>query len=89
MARFKDGLGLGGGGPVRLSSALSPVTGEFFAIEADGAGDLTISTLVGLEGAGDSVWDGLVLAPGQALLAGEDVITSITITSGTGWAYRV
>jgi hypothetical protein len=84
--RFKEGLDLGGAGPIRLLAG-ETYTGEFFAIAADGADPLVIASLEGLDNASD--WDATTLASGQELLAGETVITSITITSGSGWAYRV
>lgn len=88
MAIFKEGLDLGSKGPIRLIAGQT-YTGEFYSIEADGAEELVISTLEGLEGADSGEWDDTVLASGQQLLAGTTIITSITISTGSGWAYRV
>lgn len=86
MAKFIEGLDLGAGGPVRIADGAT-ITGEFFAIEADGEGDLVLASIQGLEEA--STFNGLVLAPGQRLLSGKSTITSITSFSGSGWAYKI
>jgi hypothetical protein len=86
MAIYRSGLDFGGGGPIKLTVANSPLTGEFYAIEADGSGNLTLGEVVSESITGN--WTGTVLASGQTLLSGPKPFTSVSVSSGSGWVYK-
>jgi hypothetical protein len=78
---------LGGSSPRRITGTGFHV-GRFIAIEADGAGKITIGTL-DVNGVNDASWGGLVLASGQSLLSGTKRFTRVQLTSGSGFVYEV
>ena len=84
---FKRELDYGGNGPIKISPGQT-ITGDFFLVEADGVGNLTLSNISGLTGFEGTT---TVLAPGQRLLFGNKRVTSITasaLSEGGGWAYQ-
>jgi hypothetical protein len=87
MATFKDGLELGGSGPTRLTGT-SPITGNFYCIKARGADNLVINTL-SINKETTSEWNGAEITPGDYILFGSKIVTSITLTSGEGDGYEV
>jgi len=78
---------MGGKNPKRVVGT-NPVLGLFCAIEADGAGKMTIQTL-DVNGESTNEWNGLVLASGQSLVFGSKRVTRIVLTSGSGFVYEV
>lgn len=84
---FKEGLEFGGSGPKRLTGT-SPITGNFYCIKARGANNLVINTL-SINGEATTEWNGAVITPGDYILFGRSLVTSITLTSGEGDGYQV
>ena len=86
-SKFKEGLDFGGSGPKRLTGT-SPIEGEFYCIKARGNNPLIIATLE-INGEATTEWNGAVITPGDYILFGRKVVTSITLTSGEGDGYQV
>jgi hypothetical protein len=87
MSNFIKGLELGGSGPKRLTGT-SPIIGSFYCIKARGIENLVINTLQ-INGQPTTEWNGAVITPGDYILFGSNVVTSITLASGEGDGYRV
>ena len=87
MANFIQGLELGGSGPTRLTGT-SAITGNFYCIKARGEDNLVINTLQ-INGEATTEWNGAVITPGDYILFGRSLVTSITLTSGEGDGYQV
>lgn len=84
MAALKNSMG--GNGPLRFTGT-SLYTLDFKSIEADGSGNMVIDKLF-IDGTEAMIWNGLNLAPGQALLSGSKTFTGIQLTSGSGFGYQ-
>lgn len=89
MSVLKDGLLLGGSGPIRLLPNTT-YSGEFYCIKAIGPTDNLEITSLEIENTVTPEWDSLVLTPGSDILFPRQNVTKIVLstTSGEGIAYK-